>query len=216
MARRLLLLAVLLMAFDMGFNFRGSAGYVTDPSYCAPALGEAYPHTYTNADGKSINAGWDGGALSTADRRSTADPRVGGINYNTSGLASFRVDLSSGSAPGAGTYLVDFAFGDWGFGHAFSVMRVKDDTTIVIGNFTGTNTSQSYFNPTGAQSGGLVDTDDWDDFTTPQSVAFASTTARCEMQTSGDAATLAHFRLTLQEAVGGGGVGDPFFAMAAA
>jgi hypothetical protein len=104
------------MPFDMGFNFRGTSGYVTDPSYAVPVLGEAYPNTYTNADGKSLNGGWTL-AVSILDRASTNDPRIAGINYHFSSPRWFLLDLASGSAPGAGVYTVDIAYGDAGGGH---------------------------------------------------------------------------------------------------
>src|SRR6185503_21011020 len=101
------------MPFDMGWNYRASAGYVTDNiHYGVPVLFEIYPHTYTNGDGQSVNAGWDITSSSVADRASGNDPRIAGINYGTSGTRVFTVDLASGSAPGAGAYTVDIAAGD--------------------------------------------------------------------------------------------------------
>src|SRR6185503_13784763 len=133
------------MPFDMGFNFRANAGYVTDPNYCVPVLGELYPHTYTNVNGDSINAGFDSAPSGTVDRINDAtqgfpqEIRLAGINYksNNGSPVLFKVDLSSGSAPGAGTYTVDLAVGDFNFSHQ-NAFQVKDTNTVLIDGTAGT------------------------------------------------------------------------------
>jgi hypothetical protein len=185
------------MAFDMGFNFRGTSGYVTDPSYAVPVVGESYPHTYTNGDGKSINGGWTL-AVSILDRDDTNDPRLAGINYHFASAREFQIDLSSGSAPGAGTYTVDVAYGDAGGGHTGIAYRVKDNTTVVIDGTTGglgtTTAEDEYLDATVSK---ITATANWTGTTV--NIAFATTTVAVEPVAISDASTLAHFRLTLVE-----------------
>lgn len=186
------------MAFDVGFDFRGTLGFVTDPLFGVAVLGESYPHTYTNANGDSINAGWDSG-VSFYDNNATYDARLAGANYhvNDASQPKFVVDLSSGSAPGAGTYLVDLAAGDGGT----QDFKVYDNTTVLI---DGTNGGSGY----------PVASVHWIDASlanvvsgqfqtwpgTPVLKTFASTTAKLgiAVDAPGNITTLAHFRLTLQ------------------
>lgn len=185
------------MAFDMGFDFRGTAGYVTDPSYAVPVLVEVYPHTYTNVDGKSINAGWNPGA-NMADRVNTNDPRIAGINYGDATTRTFVIDLSSGSAPGAGTYTIDMAIGDAGGSNTCEV-TVKDNATALITLADTVVAAGHYIDAT------LTDVTASTTWTgTTVSKTFASTTCNVVTNPSATAkfTTLAHFRLTLQAAGG--------------
>lgn len=185
-------------AFDMGFDFRNTAGFVTDAAYGVPALDDAYPHTYTNANGVSINAGWDG-SVGAQDRVGTNDPRIAGIAYrpNTGTAKLFKVDLASGSAPGAGTYLVDVAIGGINDAQVVQNFKVLDDATVLI---DGTNGGAGY----SIASGHFIDatlTDVTASVTwtgTQVSKVFATTTAQIGTGwlVSGDNVLLNHFRLT--------------------
>jgi Putative Ig domain len=69
-------------ATTYGFDFRNTSGLVTDPSGYSPVLGESFPHTY----GNGLSAGWaaNGGnwcGIGQADRNSSVDARLAGINY---------------------------------------------------------------------------------------------------------------------------------------
>src|SRR3990167_669806 len=121
------------MAFDLGWDLRGNLGYRTDPAFGVfLAYTDAYPTTYTNGNGDSINAGWTGSMTAGLDRSKTNDARLGGINYGSS-PTQFRVDLASGSNPGAGDYAIDLAAGDAQGGVlTYSDINVKDTSTSVI------------------------------------------------------------------------------------
>lgn len=183
------------MSFDMGFNFRGSSGYVTDAAYAVPVLGEGYPHTYTNGNGQSVNAG---GGVSPLDRDSTNDPRIAGINYNpnSNGVRTFQVDLSSGSAPGAVTYTIDLAVGDASASHP-QWFQVKDSSTVLIDGSGGgsgiTTATDEYVDATLAK---VTATTSWTGATVDKT--FATTTVNLDHGNTGlsDVTSLAHFRLT--------------------
>jgi hypothetical protein len=184
------------MAFDMGFNARGTAGYVTDGPEGVPLLGESYPHTYTNGNGDSINAGFDGFA-GIIDWDSTNDPRIAGGNYSSTGGRTFTVDLSSGSAPGTGNYTVDLAFGDPTTGRSHN-FELRDTSTVLIDGTNGgtqyTTQADEYIDATLAL---ISATTTWTGTTV--SKTFATTTANLVYNVQGTNLTiLAHFRLTLQ------------------
>ena len=192
------------MPFDLGFNARATAIYVTDGAEGVPCLAENYPHTYTNGNGNSINAGWTPNwNASGYDRAATNDPRLAGINNianGGAGTSTFVVDLSSGSAPGAGTYTVDLAMGD-----AVNDQRqdflLKDGTTTKIDGTNGgagINTTAGHF--LDATVTDVAATTTWTG--TPTSVTFAGTTVNLVVgpDSCGGNSQLAHFRLTLQAA----------------
>jgi hypothetical protein len=211
------------MPFDLGFDFRSTAGYRTDPPYGVPALAEVYPHTYTNANGYSINAGSVGGDITNpGDYSATNDPRIAGKNGrgNDGNPKDFRVDLASGSAPGAGNYTVDIAFGDPLF-TTNANFKLRDTTTVLI---DGTNGATGYFALTVNQyldaslalvAGGATWTG------TPVAVTFATTTANLTLNyySGGGQDEIAHFRLTLAAPAGftgSGSVAVPVSALAGA
>ena len=190
------------MPFDMGFNFRQTSGFVTDQAYGVPVLAEAYPHTYTNTNGDSINAGWVSNAPTPFNDASGNDPRLAGVNYraNNGGVNPnyFLVDLSSGSAPGAGAYSVDLAVGMASASQTVE-FSVYDNTTVLI---DGTNGGSGF---TTGGAGHFIDatladvtaSTTWTG--TPSSQTFATTSAQigiCPVSIGGFT-TLAHFRLTL-------------------
>lgn len=187
------------MTFDLAWGFRGTAGYVTDPSYQVPAVGETYPHTYTAANGYSINAGLSA-AQNILNRSATNDPRIAGINYgdnNNPGSIDFTVALGSGSAPGAGTYTVDIAMGDPG-GAQHQDFKLLDTSTTLI---DGTNGGSGYSTATGhfidASLADVAATTSWTG--TTASKTFATTTAILSIgiDACGGTFTVSHFRLTL-------------------
>jgi len=193
------------MAFDMGFNFRATSGFVTDQNFAVPVLGEAYPNTYTNVNGDSINAGWDDLTSGVQNLTNTNDARIAGNNWhnNTGASHFFQVDLSSGSAPGAGTYTVDLAVGD-SVTTRIADFQLKDNTTVLIDGTNGaagfTTAANHYIDAT------LVDvnaTTSWTGATA--SKTFATTTVKffVSSDNAGNATMMAHFRLTLAAAGGG-------------
>lgn len=185
------------MAFDMGFDFRSTSGYVTDPSYGVPVLAETYPHTYTAANGYSINAGWSA-APNALDRVNTNDPRIAGANW-TSTSKTFQVDLSSGSAPGAGDYSVDIAAGDPGNSNPVN-FDLKDNTTSLIyrSGYFGLAANE-FMDATLTE---VTATTTWTG--TPVTKTFASTTANLVISPDNVGfSMMAHFRLTLEEGLSG-------------
>src|SRR5208337_4927869 len=100
---------------DFGFDFRATLGFVTDPTYAAAVLGEAYPHTYTNGLSNTISAGFTLAAVNvnTRDRSAAGDARLAGENQNGPGNAgspsfvTFEIAL-----PVAGAWIIQAAFGD--------------------------------------------------------------------------------------------------------
>lgn len=186
------------MPFDMGFDFRSSAAFVTDPAYAVAAVQfQGYPYTFTNANGDSINAGWQSGDPSSfEDHDNTNDPRIAGDNYmapNTAG--EFTVDLSSGSAPGAGTYTIDLAIGSagWSKTHTFDI---RDDSTVLIDGTAGYTTAIDHY--IDATLNDVAATTTWTGTTVNKT--FATTTCRIMLDpnANGDFAFIAHFRLTKQ------------------
>ncbi len=93
------------MAFDKGFDFRQTSGFVTDPANCTYVLsGDTYPVTRNG-----VTFGWTGSLtfMSDRDRNSGIDPRLAGLNVDGFENAVFQIDL-----PASGTYLISLAGGD--------------------------------------------------------------------------------------------------------
>ena len=89
----------------LGFDFRNTASFITDPSGNTAVLpSTAYPTTVNG-----ITFGWaNPHVVLGRDRSTTGDPRLAGINFVRNGrLATFYIDL-----PAPGTYNVSLAMGD--------------------------------------------------------------------------------------------------------
>jgi len=128
------------MAYDFGYNFRATSGYVTDDAGYTYNIGETYPTSKT-AGGVTTNVGWDV-TPQTRDRDNTVGPRLAGLNsLNTGGPSTytFRVDL-----PASGTWNVYIACADASFSNeAFfdvldsngsTVLYAQADITIASGS----------------------------------------------------------------------------------
>src|SRR5208337_143702 len=112
--------------FQQGFDFRNTAGFVTDPSGSTYVLSTtAYP---TKVNG--VTFGWGNTSLVGArDRNAQLDPRLAGINYANNGSpATFYVDL-----PSAGTYSLSLAMGDAGYAQCWTQCQVQffDGSTLL-------------------------------------------------------------------------------------
>jgi hypothetical protein len=181
-------------AFDMCFDFRKTAGFVTDPSCGVPVLLDTYPTTYTNANGDSLNAGW----LTTIpghpeDSAAGNDPRIAGDYFHAAAESAnqqtFQGDLSSGSAPGSGAYTIDLAAGGAAFGYT-STFTLQDSATVLITG-TGTTLAAGHFeDATGADVAATVN---WTGTTVNKT--FATTTMKLIMGAINFSA-IAHLRLT--------------------
>jgi hypothetical protein len=194
------------MPFDMGFDFREHttfSGFGGDPAYGVPVLGQAYPTTYTNGNGNSINAGRQSTQCFLIDAAAGNDPRIAGSNYGyDAGTGYFQVDLSSGSAPGAGNYTVDLACG-YTAGPITMDFILKDNTTTLIDGSNGGSGYAVGANQYLAANLALVSaTTSWTGTTVP--VTFATTTVKLFAQPDTHNTFLSHFRLTLAAAPTGG------------
>jgi hypothetical protein len=190
------------MPFDMGFDFRGTLAWVTDPAYGVWASSDGsgvpqYPHTFTNANGQSINAGCEGAGLAPEDLNAAWDPRIAGNAYqqNTGVEARFRVDLGSGSAPGSGVYSIDLAMGH--VAAAIQDFAVYDDATPLI---DGTNggaglaTAASHWRD--ATLTDVAATTTWTGTPATKTFATLMVIVKFSMHNIGDYSTIGHFRLT--------------------
>lgn len=114
-------------AYNLGFNFRATQGYVTDPANTVGFFGNAYPTSKTFG-ALNVNAGWDG-TIPVADRSTSIDPRLaGGNTVAQSGAArKFRVDL-----PVSGVWTVRLAMGNPSFTRAAFFDILDSDGTTVL------------------------------------------------------------------------------------
>lgn len=113
------------MAWDKGFNFRATSGYVTDGTNETYVFAsDAYPVTRNG-----VTFGWDGiGAGQARDRDSTIDRRLAGIVYqpNNGSQYNFRVDLEA-----ADDYIINLAMGDTEYAQTYQYYRFIDNTTVL-------------------------------------------------------------------------------------
>lgn len=115
--------------FDLGFDFRATSGFVTDPTYGVFATStDTYPKSYTAANGSSANAGFTQGSPSARDRSASVDPRLAGIVFgpnNSATVIIFRVDL-----PATGSYTISVASGDQASGQVNNTVTLADGGTV--------------------------------------------------------------------------------------
>lgn len=110
------------MSFDIGINFRASAGFVTDGANETYSLGETYPQTRGG-----VTFGWDLDAT-PRDRNAGVDRRLAGMNSTVDGNdRTFRLDL-----PAAGQYTIRLAMGDIDNGSVNSKVVIKDNVTTLL------------------------------------------------------------------------------------
>jgi hypothetical protein len=128
--------------FKVGFDFRATQAYVTDPASDTYVLGAGtrYP-TLRNG----ISFGWTTAAASTRDRSTSVDKRLAGVNFVAGNVAPgvFQIDL-----PGPGTYTITLAMGDATSQQANCKVEFKDGGTslftvsassLVAGSFADSN-----------------------------------------------------------------------------
>jgi hypothetical protein len=126
-------------AWQIGFDFRNTSTFVTDPpgdTYVLSTM--AYP---SNGDG--VTFGWANTSLVQGrDRSTSVDPRLAGINFATNGSpATFYVNL-----PSAGTYNLALAMGDAGWPECTVECEVQFlDGSTVLATVTGGPTNMGYF-----------------------------------------------------------------------
>lgn len=127
------------LTFQQGFNFRATAGYVSDPSNTTHVMSTtAYPTKVGN-----ITFGWLKTSLvQSRDRSKVVDPRLAGINYVSNGTpAQFQVDL-----PAPGTYLLSLAMGDAAYGQCWTRCQIQFlDGNTNVGTVAGGTIAAGYF-----------------------------------------------------------------------
>ena len=126
-------------AWSIGFDFRSSSNYVTDPpgdTFVLPTM--MYP-----TKGGGVTFGWVKTMLVQGrNRNANLDPRLAGINYATNGLpATFYVDL-----PSSGAYNLSLALGDAGYQACWVQCQIQFlDGGTVLATVTGGSTQLGYF-----------------------------------------------------------------------
>ena len=129
------------MAWDKGFNFRETAGFVTDGANETYAIcsAETYPTTRNSVTFGVENVfGW-----STRDRLDTNDRRLAGVNWR-SDKGLFRVDLEA-----ADDYVIDLAYGDPSGGANNPDSKIYDNTTVLATIGPTTNGSGEFVDASG-------------------------------------------------------------------
>jgi hypothetical protein len=112
---------------DIAFNFRANSSYVLDGSGQTYVLCDAYPTTRAG-----VTMGWtDTSNCVPADRTTSNDVRLAGINYLPAGVTSdFKVDLTA--LGGAGNYDIRIALGDPVSAFIGQSLVVKDNTSTLF------------------------------------------------------------------------------------
>jgi len=127
----LFIASVSFAAWDKGFNFRTTSGFVTDGANTTYVLeGDAYP-TVRNG----VTFGWTYSTCITdlggggRDRDAGIDARLAGMNFiaNRDERCTFKVDL-----PAAGDYIITLGYGDAGANAKTNYIVVNDSGTAKI------------------------------------------------------------------------------------
>ncbi len=187
----LLLASTSAVAWDVGFNFRSTVGYVTDPVPTVMALfgSTNYPTTRT-INGQSVTFGWEtlGSDISTRDRISSWDPRLAGIACQSDASFSvFRVDL-----PASGSYLLGLAMGDAPNPRSSHVEFQSGTSTVLV--VQATNPYNSF---TDATAAGRYFSD-WPSANATVQRTFTSTIFRLKIggNSDGSYSCISHLRIT--------------------
>src|SRR5271165_5114319 len=99
------------MQYDVGIDFRGTKGYVTDPAYAVfdNCVNDGIAQqTRANSNGQSVTWQWSQKCNAAVDQSNGVDPRLAGIGnvYTASGGETLTITV-----PQAGTYNIGFATG---------------------------------------------------------------------------------------------------------
>ncbi len=124
--------------FFASFNFRETAGFVTDgPNETFVLASDAYP---TTRDG--ITFGWTG-IRDDRNRDAGVDRRLAGIHFSFGAGGLFRVDL-----PSTGNYKIRGAFGDTGSAQSGKIEFLDNGVVFAIPH-DGPVSINTYFDATG-------------------------------------------------------------------
>ena len=113
---------------DVGFNFRGTIGFITDATKELGIVANFYPHTYSS-DGTNVIAGWLGiGPPYFQNLNVSRDRRVAGAHAkpNDGTQAIFRIKV-----PQAGNWLISLAIGDAGVGTSYEYVQLFDNGSLI-------------------------------------------------------------------------------------
>lgn len=189
--------------YDIGLDFRASSGFVTDPNYAVPVLGETSATTKNAANGSSVTFQWMSFPGGTRDRSASVDPRLAGINFISSTAQEFRI---TGFTPG--TYNVGVAMGDEGSlqGNAGQPFTIDFNdgtggTNLLHVSETGVISANNYVDATSVLR--TSDTDWVANNKTSQITTSSTTLSIVFTPTSGQNLPIAHIRITSLSTPGG-------------
>jgi hypothetical protein len=135
----MLLSAAVLASAQQGFDFRNTAGFVSDPAGNTVVL----PTTAYPAQANGLTFGWvDTSLVQGRDRSTSVDPRLAGINFATNGQpATFYVDL-----PSPGIYKLSLAMGDAGWEECWVGCQIQFfDSSNLVGTISRGLIQCNYF-----------------------------------------------------------------------
>src|SRR5262245_53098670 len=185
------------MPSDIGFNFRSTHGYITPPEESSGTETYMVGTGDTNAGIYPITRsgatfGYETTCADRADRTTSVDRRLAGINYTTNDGSSqriFRVDL-----PAAGLYRIHIALGDV-TAQGYQYLEVRDNVSTLFGVTDATGTAGSeYIDATGIKRSAA----NWPSLEASVDANFASTILRVRFGSptaQSGSTTLAHFRV---------------------
>lgn len=177
------------MSFTKGFNFRSTAGFVSDAADDTYVfVTDAYPVTRNG-----VTFGWTVTPSEDRDRNSSIDARLAGIVFVTpSNQAIFRVDL-----PSAGNYAVRLAIGDASFANGVNdTVVVIDDSTYVIALTSMTPGAEEFYDATNVKRTSAAD---WVSNNASSTQPFASTILNVALNPGGlipSATPIAHLSVS--------------------
>jgi len=132
----------------IGWNFRNTAGFVTDNTSQLYGLGYAdvYPRTRTPVGySNAVTFGRGSGSIAQSDRSNAVDPRFAGVIRRGNALSligGWQVDL-----PAAGDYEIRIAAGDTANASGCTRFQIRDTdgTTVLAECDTGTSVPQDQY-----------------------------------------------------------------------
>jgi len=182
------------MAWDKGFNFRQTSGFVTDPADHTYVLyGDAYPVTRNGVTFGFTGAQAFGG---DRDRNAGIDPRIAGLCLDIFEELVFRVDL-----PGPGNYQITFAGGDASNPGRF-IGDFKDGATTLFS--LNLNTEDNFIDANGT----FLSTTDWPTLNTPRLISMEGSTLTVVLNTLDVVNEIAHLFISQVAS------GNPWYAHA--
>jgi hypothetical protein len=174
--------------YNIGINFRATAGYVTDATDQTYDLGAVYPVTRsTTGTGQSVTFGWDRDLTSRMrDRNNALDPRLAGAMQQFSGSDTdlFRIDL-----PASGAWTVRVAAGDTSAKYSDFQFLDSDGSTVLL---TGAETSVSADNYVDATNVARTSAADWVSNNATGSITLSGTTAYFRINPNAGVGAVAH------------------------